>query len=67
MRLGRHRRVVADDITIIYLALKKLNGIPSKRFVVDFWNLNADTRLTSFPIPSIETVLVAVAEQRPML
>jgi hypothetical protein len=52
---------------VILVSKKELNGVPSKRFVVDFRNLNAVTRLTSFPLPTIETVLDTVAEQRPML
>src|SRR5664279_2258216 len=47
------------------LLVKKKDG--SKRFVVDFRNVNAVSRLTSFPLPTLEEILDAVSTQRPLL
>ena len=46
---------------------KEVAGVASKRFVVDFRKVNAVSKLTSFPLPTIETVLDTVADQKPML
>src|SRR5208282_5247108 len=52
---------------VILVNKKEVAGVASKRFVVDFRNLNAVSKLTSFPLPTIETVLDTVAVQKPML
>jgi hypothetical protein len=39
----------------------------SKRFVVDFRGLNAVTSITSYPLPTFEDVIDAVADNRPTL
>ena len=52
---------------VILVSKKEFAGVSSKRFVVDFHKLNAVTKLTSFPLPTIETVLDTVAEQKPLL
>ena len=52
---------------VILVSKRELAGVSSKRFVVDFRKLNAVTRLTSFPLPTIETVLDTVADQKPLL
>ena len=52
---------------MILVSKKELAGVTSKRFVVDFRNFNAVSKLTSFPLPTIETVLDTVADQKPLL
>ena len=52
---------------VILVSKKEVAGVASKRFVVDFRKVNAVSKLTSFPLPTIETVLDTVADQKPML
>jgi len=52
---------------VILVSKKEVAGVSSKRFVVDFRKLNAVSKLTSFPLPTIETVLDTVADQKPLL
>src|SRR5208282_6837483 len=42
---------------VILVSKKEVAGVSSKRFVVDFRKYNAVSRVTSFPLPTIETVL----------
>jgi hypothetical protein len=47
------------------LLVHKKNG--ERRFCLDLRRLNGVTKLTSYPLPTIEDILDVVAEQRPTL